>query len=1139
MPNVTGGTTPFNMGDPFQFFALYNSYLLLPQTSTAFATSDLASRTWLFNGTSFTYTAEGVPNGGTLTSLTYFENNVAVFTVNGLSRPLVQFLNQLALSDLNGMLTTMFAGEDTITGSTGFDNLFGYGGDDTITAGAGGDALRGGSGHDTLNGGADFDFLYGDSGGGTLHGNGGADLLDGGADSDILNGGSGADDLDGGSGFDTLNGGDDGDTLRSSTDADMIDGGAGSDTLLLSRLALSTAFTITASDLMSALGVTLVDGTTVRNIEHFNITLGAGADTLHVTGPLAVTGYGANHFNGGAGFDRIYADFSASSLVVGAMLTWANIDELHIQGGSNDDILYGTSGNDELIGNGGSDRLSGEGGVDYLSGGAGNDFLTIVGSGTALGGADNDTLTVTLASAAQTATIDGGAGQDSLDLYWTDAAGLNVTLGAGSAILGVENVTLNTMGGGADTLYLSHPGADPLNPSGVFVWNAYEGSDHLVVDLGDVQNAVSLFSSSLAFGSTFSLYYSSVELFELWTGAGADNLNGYSNRDIFHSGAGADILHGGEGNDDLYGGADNDTLYGNQGVNLLDGGDGDDTIHSIGFDIIDGGGGNDLLIIDREYNQDNIIFDAGGEATSPDGTIIRNIERFDISTGYADDTLTIVGALTGENVWDASEQWVLVPINPADPFGGFTLQPAVEHDRLVIDFSWSNETINFNSYYFLGDDWLLTTIGVDEFWITGTAGADYLWSGGRQGSRLIGAGGDDSIRGFYGNNYLDGGDGADTIQAGEGNDQIIGGAGNDTISSGYGVDTVNGGGGVHSSSYAFVASTVASWHRNVDGTWTVSANVYAADSDTLTGVEVLDFTDRDVVLDNAQQTFSGNGTSDLLWRHNSNGAIVYWDITGPTQNSATIAGGAGAEWVLEGVGDFSGDGREDLLFRNTTGVAYFWNNANFNDVAFAGFIPHEWELSGIGDFNFDGKDDFLWRNTSNGGFAAWTMNGATPIGQHIIGGAPMAWGVAGIADFNGDGADDILLRHTDGTLAHWTTNGVTQTSAAIIQVVPNDWQIVGLGDFDGDGRADILWRNTGNGGLAQWRMDGITQLGAAIVGGAPLEWHVEKIGDYNGDGKDDIIWRHDDGTVALWVMNGFSVSSAHIVAVVPTEWGLI
>ncbi|MBC7768807.1 MAG: VCBS repeat-containing protein, partial [Phycisphaerales bacterium] len=52
-------------------------------------------------------------------------------------------------------------------------------------------------------------------------------------------------------------------------------------------------------------------------------------------------------------------------------------------------------------------------------------------------------------------------------------------------------------------------------------------------------------------------------------------------------------------------------------------------------------------------------------------------------------------------------------------------------------------------------------------------------------------------------------------------------------------------------------------------------------------------------------------------------------------------------------------------------------------------------------------------------------------------------------------------------------------------------------------------------------------------------WSIADIGDYNGDGRDDIVWHNTDGSLALWIMNGFSVTSQTIIAVVPTEWGLV
>jgi glucose/arabinose dehydrogenase len=368
-------------------------------------------------------------------------------------------------------------------------------------------------------------------------------------------------------------------------------------------------------------------------------------------------------------------------------------------------------------------------------------------------------------------------------------------------------------------------------------------------------------------------------------------------------------------------------------------------------------------------------------------------------------------------------------------------------------------------------------------------------------------------------------------------DTINGGAGNDIIFGGAGDDLIVGGDNIDVSGYA-LASTGATWARNPNGSWTVTAGVNG--TDTLTTVEVLDFSDRDVVLDNAFRTFSGDGTSDLMWRNANTGAVAVWEMAGASQTNAYIAGGAPGEWSILGTGDFSGDGRDDIIWRNstTTAVAVWANGANAAAAIITG-VPNVWEFAGIGDFNFDGRDDFLWRNTSDGAVAAWLMNGNTITTQSIVSAAPLSWDIAAIADFDGDGRDDILLRNSDGALARWTTDGVVQTGAAIIGSAPNEWQVAGAGDFDGDGRADILWRNNNDGAIAMWRMDGNVTLGQAIIGGAPTAWAIANIGDYNGDGRDDIVLRNADGTLALWTMNGFVVQNQQIVGVVPTEWGLI
>ena len=141
-----------------------------------------------------------------------------------------------------------------------------------------------------------------------------------------------------------------------------------------------------------------------------------------------------------------------------------------------------------------------------------------------------------------------------------------------------------------------------------------------------------------------------------------------------------------------------------------------------------------------------------------------------------------------------------------------------------------------------------------------------------------------------------------------------------------------------------------------------------------------------------------------------------------------------------------------------------------------------WSIAGVGDFNGDGKSDILWRN-ANGTLIDWTMNGSQIASSQdvTLGGSPAmpdkSWNIVGIGDFNGDGKSDILWRNTSGTLIDWTMNGsqVASTQEVTLQGSPAtpdaSWQIAQIGDFNANGKSDILWRNS-DGALADWTMNG-------------------------------------------------------------------
>jgi C1A family cysteine protease len=183
------------------------------------------------------------------------------------------------------------------------------------------------------------------------------------------------------------------------------------------------------------------------------------------------------------------------------------------------------------------------------------------------------------------------------------------------------------------------------------------------------------------------------------------------------------------------------------------------------------------------------------------------------------------------------------------------------------------------------------------------------------------------------------------------------------------------------------------------------------------------------------------------------------------------------------------------------------------------------DVGKVGDFNGDGKADILWRNKSTGMVTMWLMNGTSVKSWSVILGAGYTdWTVAGVGDFDGDGKADILWRNkSTGMVTMWLMNGTSVKSwSVILGAGYTDWTVAEVGDFNGDRKADILWRNTSTGMVTMWLMDGSTMVDWAIILSAGSAKYTPAGESLIGYGKSDILWRNITGMATAWPIMTYS-----------------
>jgi hypothetical protein len=225
----------------------------------------------------------------------------------------------------------------------------------------------------------------------------------------------------------------------------------------------------------------------------------------------------------------------------------------------------------------------------------------------------------------------------------------------------------------------------------------------------------------------------------------------------------------------------------------------------------------------------------------------------------------------------------------------------------------------------------------------------------------------------------------------------------------------------------------------------------------------------------------------ILGRYNADGTLEYEGYGGGIPfNSVTI------NYKLHL--DFNGDDIQDVLSQSSSGQWYYsenYGNSYVTAISDLSWVYEEYRNVLVGDFTGDGKDDLLSQKETDPGLSAeWYLHASrgdgtfstapvhtrsyTTTGEHV-------WTIGGLTgDFNNDGKDDVAYMHKENDDPYdptWVVEVVFSSGTSPTPAVPDPIQSMwagifywskdatsteysfdlwGVGDFDGDG-ADDVW----------------------------------------------------------------------------------
>ncbi|MER5964951.1 FG-GAP-like repeat-containing protein [Streptomyces sp. NPDC002057] len=214
-----------------------------------------------------------------------------------------------------------------------------------------------------------------------------------------------------------------------------------------------------------------------------------------------------------------------------------------------------------------------------------------------------------------------------------------------------------------------------------------------------------------------------------------------------------------------------------------------------------------------------------------------------------------------------------------------------------------------------------------------------------------------------------------------------------------------------------------------------------------------------------------------------------------------------------GFGDLNADRKADVVVRDTAGRLWFLPGDNTGRMIGSGGWNAMNTLTRHGDFSRDGREDVIAREAATGKLWLYPGTGTGALGARKLIGSG-GWNsmdrITAFGDLSGDGrADLIAVEKASGKL--WLYPGTsTGTLGARKLIGSGGWNamntLVGAGDMNGDARPDLIAREAATGKL--WLYPGTT----GAVGSRQLigsgGWNVMAsflaVGDFGSDGLNDL-----------------------------------